>query len=68
MIPVLLRGELCVGLVLDEASEDGLLSLELAGLVPGRDPVENIWLLILNSSELWQMTDFIASVLPLLLA
>lgn len=48
MISAFLGRELGTRLVLDEVTEDRLLSLELARLVLGIDPVENVLLLVLS--------------------
>ena len=48
VISAFLGRELGTRLVLDEVTEDRLLSLELARLVLGIDPVENVLLLVLS--------------------
>lgn len=47
MVSVFLDRELCVRLVLDEVTEDRLLSFEFSGLVLGIYPVKDVLLLVL---------------------
>lgn len=51
MIPVLLSGELGTGLVGDEGAEDALLALELARLVAGFHPVEDVGVFLVLEEE-----------------
>jgi hypothetical protein len=48
MVSAFLDRKLCIGLVLDEVTEDRLLSLELSRLVLGIYPVEDVLLLVLS--------------------
>ena len=48
MVSVFFGRKLCTGLVLDEVTEDGLLSFELSRLVLGIYPVEDVLLLVLS--------------------